>query len=92
MWVLNNSMAVPTRWNRTTTRSSRRVSRRPATMAIWMAAAARVRKSLRASAASVGYQRCAAKMTASIAPPNTQAQACLSPKTANSASQAAGPR
>ncbi len=61
--VLNSSITVPTMWKSTTTRSSRRVSRRPATMATWISTAAIVRASLRASAASSGYQSFAASTT-----------------------------
>src|SRR3954447_22186191 len=91
MSVLNSSMTVPTRWNRTMTRSSRRVSSLNATISIWMATAATVRKSLRARPAVSGYQSLAANSTASSAAPKIQAQPCLRPKTANSVSFALAP-
>ncbi len=89
--VLKSSMPVPTRWNRMITRSSRSVSSRATTITTWMTTAAMVRKSLRARAASVGYQRRAPMSTASSAPPKTQAHASLATKTTSSASHARGP-
>ena len=61
--VLNSSMTVPVTWNSTITHSSRPDSSRVATITIWITTAAIVRKSLRASAASSGYQSRAATIT-----------------------------
>src|SRR6476661_9070138 len=91
MSVLNSSITVPTRWNRTITRSSRSVSSLNATIRIWITTAATVRKSLRASPAPSGYQSLAAISTARSAAPKMQAQPCLSPKTVNSVSLALAP-
>src|SRR6478735_2591651 len=89
--VLNGSITVPTRWNRTITRSSRSVSSLYATIRNWITTAATVRTSLRASPAPSGYQSLAAISTARSAAPKMQAQPCLSPKTMNSVSLALAP-
>ena len=89
--VLNSSIAVPVRWNSTMTQSSRPLSRRNTNMPIWIRIAAMVRASLRASAASSGYHKRAATITARSRAPNTHAQACLRRKTQTSISAARGP-
>lgn len=91
MSVLKTSIAVPTAWNSSTTRISRTVSSRVASMSTWSPTATSVRASLRASGASSGYHTRVARMAASSSAPNRHAHACLSVNTTSSTSHARGP-